>query len=505
MSSNPMRPPGGNYPQPAPDFSRYAGSSFPPPGSNFYPTNPSIILPNPYSGSSIGPYPNVTFPSGSPLSFQPSFPSSSLPGSFPPPGIPSYSQPSPSFNPNPPQGRPSGINPPIVPPSSIPAWVATMQPSPMFNPPSSDYRINNALSMPSFAPQFFSPTLPSFQPMDSFLLPTIGSQAVSLPPSYLGVVQFSPQLPSGRVGLPSTYSSLGNASFLPSRGNSWTPPSSSSRRDTFNSDRAVVQWTPGHLSSYGQKLPSVEKDTQFQFTMLRKFEDTARFMYQMHASPEKPFARWDSMSVAPVAFKLDSQTTLFVNPLVVADFFQRASLTQIQAVQTQLAQLSAPSIENTARIQGVYERVILHINDLPGVGGGQGAGGHVFIEFADRKFAIGNYPGELKLDDSKNINSKTLSIEFFCERAKVEKSLDVMHQIKWTRSHNCVYTAVEGLKAMDFVHAEKIKLSKFLPLPSELRSQMLKLHGHDPLVITYPRERIVIKHSPPVVFDEVKE
>ncbi len=211
------------------------------------------------------------------------------------------------------------------------------------------------------------------------------------------------------------------------------------------------------------------------------------------------------MAVAPVAFKLDSQTTLFVNPLVVADLFQRASLTQIQAVQTQLAQLSTRAIENTARIQGIYERVILHINDLPGFGGGQGVGGHVFLEFPDRKFAIGNYPGELTLDDLKNINSKTLSIECFCERAKVEKSLDVMHQIKWTRSHNCVYTAMEGMKAMEFVHAEKIKLSKFLPLPSELRSEMLKLHGYDPLVIIYPRERIVIQHSPPVVNGEVKE
>ena len=336
MTSNPMGSSGRNYSAPTPDFSRFTGSSYQPPGSNFYPPNPSIPFTNPYPGSSMGAYPNVTFPSGPPPSFQSSFPSSSLPGPVPPPGIPSYSRPSPSFNPNPPQAGPSGFNPPIMPTGSIPAWVATMQPSPLFNPTSSDYRIYSSPSIPSFASQPFSPTVPSFQPMNPFLLSSIGSQAVSSPPSYLGVVPFSPQMPSVGAGLPSTYSSLIGASFLPSRGNSWTPPSSSSRRDSFTSDRAVVQWTPGHLSSYGQTLPSVERDSQFQFTMLRKFEETARFMYQMHSSPEKPFARWDTMAVAPVAFKLDSQTTLFVNSLVLADLFQRASLTQIQDVQTRL-------------------------------------------------------------------------------------------------------------------------------------------------------------------------
>ncbi len=60
MSSNPIGTSRGNYSAPIPDFSRYTGPSFQPP--NFYPPNPSIPLTNPYPGSSIGAYPNATFP-----------------------------------------------------------------------------------------------------------------------------------------------------------------------------------------------------------------------------------------------------------------------------------------------------------------------------------------------------------------------------------------------------------------------------------------------------------
>ncbi len=45
--------------------------------------------------------------------------------------------------------------------------------------------------------------------------------------------------------------------------------------------------------------------------------------------------------------------------------------------------------------------------------------------------------------------------------------------------------------------ADELKLSKFLPLPSEIKSQMLKLHGLDPNIVSYPRTGIKISNAPP--------
>ncbi len=99
--------------------------------------------------------------------------------------------------------------------------------------------------------------------------------------------------------------------------------------------------------------------------------------------------------------------------------------------------------------------------------------------------------------DQKNINANTATFECLCKSSGVDTALALMTQIKWTLSKNCVYTAVEGMKEMGFIHGEKIHLSKFLPLPSELRSQMLEFHGIDPRIISYPREKIEITHPAP--------
>jgi len=147
-----------------------------------------------------------------------------------------------------------------------------------------------------------------------------------------------------------------------------------------------------------------------------------------------------------------------------------------------------------------WERVRLHINDLGGWFGGQGAGGHVFLEFPDRNLFLGNYPKQMETYDQININANTTTVEYFCEPSKVTSGIAVMRQIPWTLSHNCVYTAVQGMKEMGFIHADKIELSKILPLPSELRSQMLEFHGLDPRIITYPREKMEIRHPPPEAF-----
>lgn len=141
-----------------------------------------------------------------------------------------------------------------------------------------------------------------------------------------------------------------------------------------------------------------------------------------------------------------------------------------------------------------WERVRLHINDLGGWFGGQGFGGHVFLEFPDRNLFQGNYPEGMQSFDQQNINLNTTTIEHYCKRSGVDMAINSKRQMKWTWNKNCVYTAVQGMKVMGFPHAEKVKLSKITPPPSELRSQMLEFHGINPRVIAYPRERIELKH-----------
>jgi RHS repeat-associated protein len=143
-----------------------------------------------------------------------------------------------------------------------------------------------------------------------------------------------------------------------------------------------------------------------------------------------------------------------------------------------------------------WEKVVLHINDMGGWFGGQGAGGHVFLEFSERDLFFGNYPEGVKWNELKNINRNTTSFECLCPSSKVSEAIAVMREITWTRSKNCVYTAVEGMKIMGFAHADKIELDKGCPLPSELRSQMLKFTGNSSHLADYPR-RIVIECQPP--------
>ncbi len=125
------------------------------------------------------------------------------------------------------------------------------------------------------------------------------------------------------------------------------------------------------------------------------------------------------------------------------------------------------------------ELVILHSNSWPGWFGGQGPAGHVFMEFPERDHFLGNYPKRKALDESHNIHPMTFSIANKCLSSNVNLGLNKMINIDWTIMHNCAYTAVEGMKAMEFKHAEKIKLHG-IPSPQELKHQMLKFYNHDP-------------------------
>jgi hypothetical protein len=61
----------------------------------------------------------------------------------------------------------------------------------------------------------------------------------------------------------------------------------------------------------------------------RKCEETTRAVYHLIAPPERPFSMGPSTGLAPLAIRINSQTTLLVNPAIVTEFFQRASSAQL--------------------------------------------------------------------------------------------------------------------------------------------------------------------------------
>ena len=449
--TDPARSYGGNYSPPPHNFSQ--GFSSPPPGLSYNSPSPPLNIPNPFLPSSIGGYPNSTFPMSMPPSFQPSFSSSSSflpssavtatipsyvpppsfnlnppsnltftsfqkqfggstppikpsfnnppqwtssgtalsmtpPGSIPSLNAPTFPRPTPAFNPNPPPnlslGKSITVNPPIA-PGSIPAWGATTQLPSWFKSPSSDYQINKTPPIPSsvpqpynptlssFTPPLFSPSAPSCQSTDSCFSRKIESQAASPPPS-LGVLNFT-KLPVGHAGLPRTYASLGGFSHLSYGGSSWAN-SSSSKIDSFTSDRTVAKWTPGFLSTYGLKPPAIDKDPNFQFKMLGKFEETRRFMHQLRAGPEKLFAGWELKAIAPVVIKINPQTTLFVDPFNVTDFFQRLSVrTQetrpnhddpSRGADRAIALLQSNEVHGTTKYVGIFVKNAFQLREQMG-------------------------------------------------------------------------------------------------------------------------------------------
>jgi RHS repeat-associated protein len=129
-----------------------------------------------------------------------------------------------------------------------------------------------------------------------------------------------------------------------------------------------------------------------------------------------------------------------------------------------------------------WEWVIVHINARSGWFGGQGIGGHAFMEFPARKESVnpyfGNYPGDYHVDEVAHINANTFSVAALCRKDLVGMGIEVMKGIEWTTRKNCVFTVVEGMKIMEFPHAEKIQLS-IIPAPFELKSQMSKFFRQD--------------------------
>lgn len=127
------------------------------------------------------------------------------------------------------------------------------------------------------------------------------------------------------------------------------------------------------------------------------------------------------------------------------------------------------------------ELVILHVNYRCGYLGGQGMGGHAWLEFPAKNLCKGNYPGGMLESDYINITPSTFSMGCYCDSNKVNESIMIMDNIDWTISKNCVYTAVEGMKAMEFKHAEKLEFPLFgaMPMPKALKEQMFKFYKKD--------------------------
>ncbi|HEX4840345.1 MAG TPA: hypothetical protein VFU89_07895 [Rhabdochlamydiaceae bacterium] len=85
-----------------------------------------------------------------------------------------------------------------------------------------------------------------------------------------------------------------------------------------------------------------EKPFDLQASLCRQLEDTVKIAYQIKPSPEKPFASpWQTMGMPPVAIRINPQTTLFVDPVAVTKYIQKASVAQQRAVQTQPVPLTA--------------------------------------------------------------------------------------------------------------------------------------------------------------------
>ncbi|HVX00630.1 MAG TPA: hypothetical protein VHA52_09390, partial [Candidatus Babeliaceae bacterium] len=72
---------------------------------------------------------------------------------------------------------------------------------------------------------------------------------------------------------------------------------------------------------------------------------TMKMIHQRYAPPEYPMSIWGSMGVTQFAFQINPQTTVFIDPVVLGEFFQTATSEQKRAVQKKLVQLARRSFQ----------------------------------------------------------------------------------------------------------------------------------------------------------------
>lgn len=328
MSSNPSI---GSQPYTRPNY------NYPQPGSFLYPNIPAF---NPPSAPQM---PRVYQP-------QPYIPpSTSYPGSLsrPTTSFPTSGAGQPTFTPH--AGGSSG-------PSfrnsdfSVPSF---RSPPTSFNPPSVTTGITPSRAIsPSMPPRLSAPYVPtssnagfsppSLQPLDSSFLRYPTSMAVIPPPSSFGGPSFSqPPSLSGRAYVsPVSSGPQWTEPFRNHEVTVWTPPSVSIDRSTFIPQTFGKVSGNSSLPQYQSRFSTFEKHMDSQKSILRQFEDTIKTMYQIHPSPERPFAAsWQTMGMPVFAVQINPQTTLFVDPVAVTESYQRASAAQQRVFQAQFTQL----------------------------------------------------------------------------------------------------------------------------------------------------------------------
>lgn len=318
-----------------------SGFNYPPPGYSHPPSYPSGPM-NTFNPS----YPGIGSPMIPVPSIGPSLPTSfqaiTPPPSFsfvPPSRTPSFSPPSfrppPSFDSSSLPGRIERFNPPSIPQGLTPSWAAAPSLPPHLSPsyPSISSLTGSSPSVYSLnPPSFHSPAPLTFSiPSSSFSLPP------TLSPSSVRVPSFSqPPSLSGRAYIsPFTPSSPGILLPRNQEVTVWaqTP---SFPRSPFPSDTSLKGLRSSSFSfPHRPVFLPVEDHKQFQNSIRRQLEETKKIMSLMDAGPERPFPVWGTVGVSQFVVQINPQTTLFIDPLAVTEFFQRTSEARGWAVQSQ--------------------------------------------------------------------------------------------------------------------------------------------------------------------------
>jgi hypothetical protein len=196
---------------------------------------------------------------------------------------------------------------------------------------SSTPSFSSSLGISSFTPQPPSLSGRAYVASSFSLQETLPSNSwgISFP-------QQSPSL-SGRAHFANSSSS--NQGTLPSRSyeiTTWTPQSFSTERSPFIPSTFGKASGSSSFSQYQPHFSSFEKHIDLQRMLRLQFEEAIKTMYQVRPSPERPFPIWQTMGTTPFAIRINPRTTVFVDPVAVTEFFQKASSYQKWAFQAQL-------------------------------------------------------------------------------------------------------------------------------------------------------------------------
>jgi hypothetical protein len=306
---------------------------------------------------------------------------------------PSFSPPPNSYSPNCP-GLPTSFNP--IPPSLSARMTSTPPsgagPSYSFQPPPSSYPSSGSFTASATPPSSLPPSMrsphaffessaqqgktPNFTPNAipsgipsswasppslTLSLPTT-SQMGSTSPSAYAVSPSSFSSPHSVAGVFSNPSSFSGSSFIPQ------PPSLSGRVHwvsisslvgalpglnqgtsalTFSMPKSFSFGSIGQGSvnslvpmNYKRNISLFEGTSQVRPSLQLEMEQTMKAISLLDAPPESPIPLGGILGVTQLAFQITPQTTVFIDPFAVTEFFQRATLAESRALQAQLAQLT---------------------------------------------------------------------------------------------------------------------------------------------------------------------